>query len=135
MPDLGPNYLTSLQRYDDVNIIAANRQLCQIFGVAVYYSATDLVAGTIMAADSSKSGAYVPYASGGSNGTNVAMCVLERTLHAEDFQSTTGTAFVQGIFSGAVFFDKLVGYAAGVLTDMRAKKVTGADGVNVLLIG
>jgi hypothetical protein len=137
MPDLGPNYLTSLQRFDDINIIAMNRQLCQIMGINVYYSASDVVAGTVLAQDSSKSNAYVAYASGGSNGTNVACCVLEKTVHTEDFPSTTGVAFAQGIFGGAVYYDKLVGVDANALTatNLNGRKRFGADSSNVLFFG
>ena len=136
MPDLGPNYLTSLQRFDDINIIAMNRQLCQIMGIQVYYSASDVVAGTVLALDSVKT-AYVPYVSGGSNGDNVACCVLEKTVHVEDFPSTTGVAFAQGVFGGAVYYDKLVGVDANALTatNLNGRKRTGADGSNVLFFG
>ena len=134
MGAVGPQFLQPVFRKDFPMPIATNRIGAILLPVQVRYNSAGYVAGTILARNTTD-GLYDAYATGGPSGTGVAACVLFESHAPEDFTTptTSGNTQAVGIFGGCVLFkDSLPNYAAGVLTDLSAKLIVDANGVNLL---
>lgn len=130
------NYVSEAIRYDDPNIVAMANNLTLRLGIRLPYSASDYVAGTVLARNT-VTGMYQAYSNAGSSGLDAAICVLEKTVKTTDFATTTAqsvsnSVLTHAIFAGVVFYDKLTGIDANGITDLGAKKFIGADGVTLL---
>lgn len=122
-------------RKDHPMILASNRHHATIFPIRVKYSASDIVAGTVMAYQTSgaASGQYTAYDDSGASGLNSAACVLFKTVATESFADASDSQMGLGIFKGELFQAKLTGLDANGITDLKARSVTGADGAVVLI--
>lgn len=119
-------------RKDHKPILAQNRHLASILPVRLAYNAgNDYIAGTVLARNTT-SGYYQPYASGGASGTGTAACVLFEDHGANEFASSGDTTAARGVFGGEVFKDNLIGLDAGAITNLGAKTIIDATGINVL---
>lgn len=130
--DAGNN--TSIFRKDHAMIIAQNRHLASILPIRMTYSATDLIAGTVMSRYTSgaNSGLYAPYVNSGASGIGTAACILMEDHPTSEFANNTDTTLGRGIFGGEVFKDKLTGLDATAITNLGAKTIVDATAVNVL---
>jgi len=57
---------------------------------------------------------------------------LHEDVDVTEFLSTTGTSFARGIFGGEVFKDKLHDLDSTAISDLGAKTIVDATGINVL---
>lgn len=119
-----------ITRNDYAIIIALNRHLATLLPVRLKNSATDIKAGTVLGRVTA-TGFYAAYNDAASDGTQVAKCILMDDVKAEEFPAS-GTAVGRGIFSGYVFKDKLTGLDSNGETDLGAKTIVDASGVNIL---
>lgn len=131
MASLDANFSGEIFRKDHPMVIAQNRHLATLMPIRVDYSATDLVAGTVMGRNT-VNGHYGEYDNSASSGLDTAACVLFQTIATEDFDSSTGSTMAVGIFGGELFKDKLVGLDANAITDLDAKTIVDATNVNIL---
>lgn len=131
MASLDAKFSGEIFRKDHPQIIAQNRQLASILPVRLAYTGDDILAGTVLARNTT-SGYYEPYDNGGSSGTDTAACILLETHAAIEFASSGDTQLGKGLFGGEVFKDKLTGLDANAITDLGAKTIVDATGVNVL---
>jgi len=118
-------------RKDHPIILASNRQLATLYPVRLDYSSDGYKAGTVLGRNS-VDGNYAAYDNGASSGLDTAAAILFEDVPVESFPSATGTALARGIFGGEVFKAKLTGLDASAITDLKARTITGADGVDVL---
>lgn len=119
-------------RKDYPIILALNRHLATILAVRLPYNASGYAAGLVLGKVTA-TGYYQAYDDGNSPaGVGVAQAVLMEEVAAEDFPGATGTAVARGIFGGEVFKAKLTGLDANAITDLGARTITGADGVDIL---
>jgi hypothetical protein len=128
-----------LTRNDFAIIIALNRHLATLLPVRLKnISPSDYLAGTVLgrASSGADSGLYKAYASGNTDGSQVAAAILFEDVRATDVtnpQGTgTGTSVARGIFGGEVFQDKLIGFDANAKSNLNGTTIVDASGVNVL---
>jgi hypothetical protein len=129
------NFNGSVFRFDQPLVIAMNRQSAYLLGIRLRYQADGYAAGTVLARNTTD-GLYQAYDDGGSSGINTAACVLFDKKAAEDFDGTasTSTTTAVGIFGGcAVYKDRLTGYDANALTDLKGRVIKGATGDDLVL--
>jgi hypothetical protein len=122
---------TEIFRKDHPIILASNRHLATIYGVRLAYDASGYKAGTVLGRNS-VDGTYAAYSNSASSGLDTAASILFEDVPAELFPATTGTAVARGIMGGEVFKAKLTGLDASAITDLGARTIIGADGVEVL---
>ena len=136
MPDTGPNFNSSITRFDEPNIIARNRHLASLLPIALAPTSggTDYAAGTVLAYNTSTN-LYGPYGgSGGTNGTNIAACILEQPILNLYFQgAASGSVYTSAIFKGEVWSNKLTYLDANAITNLNGRQVTDAFGSVTLL--
>jgi len=118
-------------RRDYPQIIAINRHQCTILPVRLSYNASGLAAGTVLGQNSVNS-EYAAYSSGGASGLDTAKCVLLDPADVTEFPSTTGSLLSRALFGGSVYKAKLVGLDSNGETDLGAKTIKDATGVEIL---
>lgn len=128
---LDASFSGQIFRKDHKPIIAQNRLLASILPVRLAYSVNDYIAGTVLARNTT-SGNYQPYVSGGASGTGTAACVLFEGHGVNEFASSGDTTAARGVFGGEVFKDNLIGLDSGAITNLGAKTIIDATGINVL---
>lgn len=131
MPNLDASFSGNIFHVDHPMIIAQNRRLATILPVRLAYSSSGYSAGTVLARNS-VSGEYAAYDNGASSGLDTAKAVLFENINSSEFGSTTGSTLARAIFGGEVYKDKLVGLDSNAETDLDAKTIVDATGVNVL---
>lgn len=118
-------------RKDHPIILSTNRQLATILPVRLAYHASGYEAGRVLGRNS-VSGNYERYDNGGSSGLDTAKCVLFEGHAVDEFDSSTGTVIARGIFGGEVFYGKLVGIDSNGETDLGARRIIDATGVEIM---
>lgn len=131
MANIDAKFSGEIFRKDFPMVIAQNRQLASLLPVRLAYNSGGYVAGQVLARNS-VSGQYANYNNSGSSGLDTASCVLFESHDVTEFESATGSLTAVGIFGGEVFKDKLVGLDAPGITDLAAKTIIDATGINVL---
>lgn len=118
-------------RKDTPIILATNRHLATLLPVRLAYDALGYKAGEVVARNT-VTGMYQAYDDSASSGLNVAAGILFESVEADKFPSTTGSAVARSIFGGEVFKSKLTGLDANGETDLKARTITDASGVEIL---
>jgi hypothetical protein len=119
-------------RKDHPIIIAMNRHLATIIPVRLAYDSDGYLAGLVLGKVTS-TGEHQAYDDGNSPaGVGVALGVLMEDVPVESFPSATGSALARMVVGGELFKAKLTGLDANAITDLGARTITGADGVDVL---
>lgn len=131
MGSIDSNFKKEVFRKDYPAIIAQDRQLAVMLGARLAYNATGYLAGTVVARNT-VSGLYDKYDGGAASGLDVAAGVLFQDVAGEDFESATGSTTAVVVAAGVVYKDKLIGLDAGAETDLGARTIVGADGVELL---
>lgn len=132
MSNIDATFSGSIFRVDHPMIIAQNRQLARIAPVRLAYNSNGYVAGRVLARNST-SGLYQNYDNVGSSGLDTAVGVLFESHDVTEFASSGDTLAARMIISGDVFKDKLLGLDSAAETDLKARTVVDATGVNVLI--
>jgi hypothetical protein len=131
MSDLDAKFDGSIFRKDHRIILSGNRVLASILGIRVAYNSSDLLAGTVLARNTT-SGLYQPYVLSGASGTGTAACVLFEDKLNSDFASSADNLVARGIFGGEVFQAKLIGLDSGAISDLKARQIVDAAGDQIL---
>lgn len=131
MSNVDARFRSEIFRKDHPMIIAQNRQLASILAVRLAYNASGYVAGQVLARNST-SGMYENYDDGASSGLDTAACILFEGHEVAEFEGSTGSVAARGIFRGDVYKDKLVGLDSNGETDLKARTIIDATGINVL---
>lgn len=129
--NIDPRFNGQIFRKSHPMIIAQNRQLASLLPVTLAYNASGYQAGQVLARNTT-SGQYQPYVASGPSGTGTAAAILFEGVDVTEFVATSGTVFAAGIFGGEVFKDKLISLDAGAISNLGAKTIIDATGVNVL---
>jgi hypothetical protein len=124
-------FSSEIFRKDNPMIIAKRRELADIGSVRLAYDADGYEAGRVVARNST-SGLYQKYVDGSASGLGTAAAVMFEAVAAGEFASSGDTLLSRGIFKGFLYKDKLVGLDAAGETDLKARTIVEADGVNVL---
>lgn len=134
MSKIDLNYSPEIFRKDQPMVIATNRGSAILLPVRLAYDSDGYVAGQVLGRNTSTS-RFEKYDSGGSNDLDIAACVLFHSVAAQDFDSTaaTGSTTAVGIFGGCTLFeDKLIDLDADAKTDLGARTIIDASGVELL---
>ncbi len=115
-------------RKDHPMILASNRHLASIKPVRLAYDADGYVAGQVLGRNS-VSGYFQKYDSGGASGLDTATCILFEEVTAA---ASSGTTIARGIFAGEVYKSKLTDLDSGAETDLKARTIVDATGIEVL---
>lgn len=135
MASVDARFNGSIFRFDQPLVIAMNRSSAVLVGVRLRYQSGGYAAGTVLARNTTD-GFYQAYNDAGSSGINTAACILFEAHAAEDFDGTasTSTTTAVGIFGGcAVYKDRLTGYDANALTDLKGRIIIGASSDELIL--
>ena len=122
---------TEIFRKDNPIILATNRHLATLLPVRLAYDAAGYKAGEVVARNT-VSGLYESYDDGASSGLNTAAAILFESVEVDKFPSATGSAVARGIFGGEVFKSKLTGLDSNAETDLGARTIIDASGVQIL---
>lgn len=120
----------SIFRKDHPQILASNRLLATLYPVRLAFDPAGYKAGEVVARNT-VSGLYAAYDNSASSGLDTAAAILFEDVPV-DSMPASGTAIARGIFGGEVFKSKLTGLDAPAIVDLKARTITGADGVDVL---
>lgn len=134
MASAGPSYSGSVFRKDFPVVIATNRIGAILLPVALRYNAAGVIAGTILARNTTD-GLFDTYVNGGASGTGTAACILFESHPVEDFSAaaSSGSTPAVGIFGGCtVFKTALPNVDATAETSLGAKEITDSSGVTLL---
>lgn len=115
-------------------VIATNRGSAVLLPVRLRYKAGGYVAGQVLARNTTD-GLFEGYTSGGASGTDVAACVLFQSVQETSFDAdnASGSTTAVGIFGGCtVYKDKLIDLDPDAETDLGAKTIIDASGVELL---
>ena len=126
-----PRFNGQIFRKSHPMIIAQNRQLASILPVRMAYNSSGYSAGQVIARNTVTTN-YENYVFGAGSGTGTAAAILFEDIDVSEFAATSGTVFARGIFGGEVFQDKLIDLDAGAISDLDAKTIVDATGINVL---
>lgn len=130
----GPSYQGDIFHYDQPIVIATNRGSAVMDGVRLRYNSAGYPAGQVLAKNNVDN-LFQKYNGSGASGIDTASCILFQAVKAEDFPGTTGTVLASGIVAGCTLFkDKLTGYDADVMADLKGREFTGSDGVTIVVI-
>lgn len=124
----------SIFRKDFPIILSSNRHLATILPVRLYYQATDMAAGTVLAQYTSgpRINLYDAYSNGGASGMDTAICILFEDAPNSDFANSSDTQLYRGIFGGEVFYNKLTGLDSNAITNLKARAFTDSEGEKIL---
>lgn len=120
----------SIFRKDFPSIIAMRRDLASIQPVRLVLNAGGYVQGQVLGriVSGGNAGMYDKFSN--VSGTSTATMILFENITSDD-QPTTGGALARGLSAGYVFTDKLIDYSATAKTQLLAKDITDASGINV----
>lgn len=127
-------------RRDKKVVIALKRELAVILPVRlapkVGGDTTKYAAGQVLAKYSASGnpldGLFVDYDDSGASGRETAVAVLLEGIDSESTSSAASAPAVPAIFAGYVLKDSLVGYDSAAATDLKARELADATGVNVI---
>lgn len=125
----------SIFRKDHPIIIATNRNSALLLPVRLRYNSSGYAAGVLISRNTTD-GFYDKYVDGAASGLGTANAILFEDHGVEDFDSTasTGSTAAAAIFGGCtVFKDKLTGYDAAALVDLKGREITDATGTNLVV--
>lgn len=127
---MNPEFQAQVFRQDQALIIACDRHLAVILPIGLRYAAAGIVAGTVMARNTTD-GLYDAYSSAGSSGLNAAACITLRNEATTSGQVT----YTPAIFKGIVFYNNLTGVDATAYgsSGLAGRKITDGQG-SVLLM-
>lgn len=126
-----PQFQSEVFRKNHKMIIAQNRHLATIGPVRLVHSSTGYLAGQVLARDPAD-GLFKNYDDAGASGVATASCVLLEDVDSTEMSGSTGTAVARAVFGGELYEDKLVGLDANAKTDLKARTIVDALGINVL---
>lgn len=118
-------------RADHPIILAQNRQMAILNPVRLAYDADGYPAGQVIARNTTST-FYEKYDDGASSGLDTAAAILLEPHPASDFASSGDTTLGVGCFGGQVFKDKLTDLDANAITDLAAKTIIDASGIEIL---
>lgn len=127
-----------IKRNDYPIIIALKRELATILPVRLQRNTADTFVAGLVLGRVTATGYYKAYDDAASDGSQTAVAVLMDDVALEDRPDSSpsgaasGTSIGRGIFSGYLFKDKLTGLDANGITDLGAKTIVDASGVNIL---
>lgn len=127
---MNPEFKNQIFRIDQPLILACDRHLAVILPVALRYQSAGVLAGTVVARNTTD-GVYDPYSSGGSSGLNAAAGITMRN----EATVSGDTVFTPVIFKGIVYYNNLIGVDATAIgsTGLNGRKITDGTG-DVLLM-
>lgn len=128
--DLNAKVNNEIVRRDFPIILALNKHLATVLPVVLKHDSEDgYVAGQVLVRNTS-TGYFEKYSA--ASGTYDAAAILMDNVYAEEFSGTTGLCVSRGIFGGEVFKAKLTDLDSGAITDLGAKTIIDATGVEIL---
>lgn len=134
MASVGPESNITVFRKDFPMPIATNRSSAVMLPVQLRYNSAGVVAGTVLARNTTD-GLYDTYVNSGASGTGTAACVLFESHAAEDFTSTatSGNCTAVGIFGGCTLFKaSCPNIDATSETSLGMRELTDSNGVVLL---
>lgn len=131
MGNLDAQFSGQIFRADHPIILAQNRQQAILMPVRLAYDADGYPAGQVIARNTT-SGLYEKYDDGASSGLNTAGAILFEPHPVSQFASTGDSTMGVGIFGGQVYKDKLTGLDSNAETDLSAKTIIDATGIEIL---
>lgn len=114
-------------RQDQQAIIAMRRDLATLQPVRLKLESGGYTKGQILAKNT-VTGLFEKFSS--ASGTYQASCVLFEDISADD-QPSTGGALARALTSAYVFKDKLIDYSATAKTQLQARDISDASGIDV----
>lgn len=114
------------------NIVARNPQKLSVSPTRLAYDSDGYEAGQLLA-QNNVSDLFQKYDSGGSSGLDTAACVLLHDVPVEAFESSSDTKLARSAIGGELYADKLIDDDSGSDTDLKARRFTGSDGVEIFI--
>lgn len=131
MGSLDAQFLGQIYRADHPIILAQNRQQAVLMPVRLAYDSDGYPAGQVIARNT-VSGYYEKYDNGASSGLDTAAAILFEPHPESQFSDSDNTTLGIGIFGGQVFKEKLTDLDSNAITDLGAKTIIDASGIQIL---